>query len=59
MALLKKPTAILIAVSFGMFTYASLGIRLWTAAFMVREFVQAVGLVAGGAVSLTFRWRCL
>lgn len=43
MALLRKPTAILIAVSFGMFTYASLGIRLWTAAFMVREF-EGVGL---------------
>lgn len=43
MALLKKPTAILIAVSFGMFTYASLGVRLWTAAFMVREF-EGVGL---------------
>ena len=42
-ALLKKPTAILIAVAFGMFTYANLGIRLWSAAFMVREF-DGVGL---------------
>ena len=38
MALLGKPTAILIALSFGMFMYAQLGIRLWTPMFMVREF---------------------
>ena len=43
LALLRKPTAILIAVAFGMYTYASLGIRLWSAAFMVREF-EGVGL---------------
>ena len=42
-ALLKKPTAILIAVAFGMFVYAALGVRLWIAAFMVREFPD-VGL---------------
>ena len=43
LALLRKPTAILIAVAFGMYTYASLGIRLWSAAFMAREF-EGVGL---------------
>ena len=43
LALLKKPTAILIAVSFGFYMYASLGIRLWTAAFMVRNF-EGVGI---------------
>ena len=43
LALLRKPTAVLIAVAFGMFMYASLGIRLWSAAFMVREF-EGVGL---------------
>ena len=37
-ALLKKPTAMLIAVAFGMFMYAQLGIRLWTPMFMVRHF---------------------
>ena len=43
LALVKKPTAIMIAVAFGFYTYASLGIRLWSAAFMVREF-EGVGL---------------
>ena len=38
LALLRKPTAILIAVAFGMFMYAQLGIRLWMPMFMVREF---------------------
>ena len=38
LALLRKPTAILIALGFGMFIYAQLGIRLWTPMFMVREF---------------------
>ena len=38
LALLTKPTAILIAVAFGMFMYASLGIRLWMTPFIVREF---------------------
>ena len=38
LALLKKPTAILIAVAFGMFMYVQLGVRLWTPMFMVREF---------------------
>ena len=42
-ALLKCPTAILIAVSFGMFMYAQLGIRLWTPMFMVRHF-EGVGI---------------
>jgi len=38
LALVKKPTAILIAVAFGTFIYAQLGIRLWTPMYMVREF---------------------
>ena len=37
-ALLGKPTAILIAVAFGFFMYASLGIRLWTPMFLTRSF---------------------
>ena len=43
LALLRKPTAILIAVGFGTFIYAQLGIRLWTPMYLVREF--HVGLV--------------
>ena len=43
LALLKKPTAILIAVAFGMYIYAQLGIRLWTPMFFVREF-KGVGI---------------
>ena len=42
-ALLRKPTAILLAVAFGMFMYAQLGIRLWTPMFMVRHF-EGVGI---------------
>lgn len=38
LALLRKPTAILIAVAFGFFMYASLGIRLWTPMFLTRTF---------------------
>ena len=38
LALLRKPTAILIAVAFGTFIYAQLGIRLWTPLYLVREF---------------------
>ena len=37
-ALLKKPTAILIAVAFGMFMYVMCGFRLWTVTFIVRTF---------------------
>ena len=37
-ALLKKPTAVLIAVAFGTFVYAQLGLRLWLPLFMVRHF---------------------
>ena len=37
-ALLTKPTAILIAVAFGMYMFFNFGIRLWTTAFLVREF---------------------
>ena len=39
-ALLTKPTAILIAVAFGMFMYANLGLRLWATAFVTREFPE-------------------
>lgn len=39
-ALLTKPTAILIAVAFGMFMYANLGLRLWATAFVAREFPE-------------------
>ena len=42
LALLRKPTAILIAVAFGFFMYASLGIRLWTPMFLTRTF-EGVG----------------
>ena len=38
MALLGKPTAILIAVAFGMFMYVSFGIRIWMIPFIGREF---------------------
>ena len=38
LALLGKPTAVLIAVAFGFFMYASLGIRLWTPMFLTRSF---------------------
>ncbi len=37
-ALLKKPTAILIAVAFGMFMYVMCGFRLWAVTFLVRSF---------------------
>ena len=37
-ALLKKPTAVLIAVAFGTFVYGQLGLRLWLPLFMVRHF---------------------
>ena len=39
-ALMTKPTAILIAVAFGMFMYANLGLRLWATAFVAREFPE-------------------
>jgi len=39
-ALLKKPTAILIAVAFGMFIYVSCGVRLWTVAFLHRCYPE-------------------
>jgi len=42
LALLRKPTAILIAVAFGFFMYASFGIRLWTPMFLTRTF-EGVG----------------
>ena len=41
-ALLKKPTAILIAVAFGFFMYGNLGLRLWMPMFMTRSF-EGVG----------------
>lgn len=37
-ALLKKPTAVLIAVAFGMFMYVMCGFRLWAVTFLVRSF---------------------
>ncbi len=42
LALLKKPTAILIAVAFGFFMYGSFGLRLWMPMFMTRSF-EGVG----------------
>lgn len=42
-ALLKKPTAVLIAISFGFFMYAQLGIRLWTPLFLARTY-EGVGV---------------
>lgn len=44
-AMLKKPTALLIAVAFGMYVYAQLGIRLWMPMFLVREF-EGVGIAS-------------
>ncbi len=41
-ALLCKPTAILIAVAFGFFMYATMGLRLWTPTFLQRSF-EGVG----------------
>lgn len=41
-ALLKKPTAVLIAVAFGFFMYGTLGLRLWMPMFMTRSF-EGVG----------------
>lgn len=41
-ALLTKPTAVLIAVAFGFFMYANLGLRLWMPMFMTRGF-EGVG----------------
>ena len=41
-ALLKKPTAILIAIAFGFFMYGNLGLRLWMPMFMTRSF-EGVG----------------
>ena len=37
-AQLGKPTAVLIAIAFGFFMYASLGIRLWMPMFLTRSF---------------------
>ena len=41
-ALLKKPTAVLIAVAFGFFMYGNFGLRLWMPMFMTRSF-EGVG----------------
>ncbi len=41
-ALLKKPTAILIAVAFGFFMYGNFGLRLWMPMFITRSF-EGVG----------------
>ena len=43
LALLTKPTAILIALAFGMFIYASSGLRLWLTTYMIRSFDE-IGL---------------
>ena len=45
-ALFGKPTAILIAVAFGMFIYAQLGIRLWSPLYLVREFGVSITAAA-------------
>lgn len=41
-ALLRKPTALLVAAAFGFFIYATLGIRLWMPMYLVRSF-EGVG----------------
>jgi len=56
LALIRKPTAILIAFSFGMFIYVSTGIRIWVTTFMVRTF-EGVSL-AGAALHSVF-WQYL
>ena len=56
MALAKKPTAILIAISFGMFIYASFGCRNWMTLFMKDEFGEA------GLAAISFHsvfWMCI
>ena len=56
LALLKKPTAILIALAFGMFVYASFGCRSWMILFMNEEFGET------GLASVSFHavfWMCL
>ena len=40
MELLRKPTAMLIAVAFGMFIYGSFGLRNWITLFMKEEFAE-------------------
>ena len=40
MELLRKPTAMLIAVAFGMFIYGSFGLRNWMTLFMKEEFAD-------------------
>ena len=42
LALLRKPTAVLIAVAFGFFMYGNFGLRLWIPMFMTRSF-EGVG----------------
>lgn len=42
-AMLKKPTAVLIALAFGCFTYARLGLLLWISVFMTGSF-EGVGV---------------
>ncbi len=56
MALFTKPTAILIALAFGMFMYASFGCRNWMTLFMKDSFA---GL---GLATISFHsvfWMCL
>lgn len=52
MALLGKPTAVLIALAFGMYMYANLGIRLWSTAFLSREFCGGGGLASAALHSV-------
>ena len=56
LALLTKPTAMLIAVGFGFYQYAVLGFRLWMPVFIVRAFPDTS--VAGAAFHAVF-WQCL
>ena len=55
-ALLTKPTAVLIALAFGMYMYAALGLRLWATAFIVREFP---GSGTGSAAFHSLFWLML
>ena len=56
MALLTKPTAILIALAFGMFMYASFGCRNWMTLYMKESFGD-VGLAAVSFHAVF--WMCL
>ena len=55
LALIRKPTAILIALSFGMFIYVSTGIRIWVTTFMVRTF-EGVSLSSAAFHSVLWQY---